>query len=168
MSKTPHPKSRTKPSNRLSHGLTSRAMAEGREAEMKALARELIKDAPATPEVQAAAEDLAGSMLTLHAIRRARIAVFSQKAVITPSDLLSIIGMLERCNAGPLSEDELRTSQDKGDEIETDELLRLLKIMTHNEAELRRLEDYERKAHSRYRKHLTHFDYAITEARRAR
>lgn len=168
MPRSPSKPGRTTPSNRLSHGLMSRAVAEARALEIKALGRTLTKGMKVTPDVRTAAEDVADSILSLGAIRQARLALLSQPEPSTVSDAMNLIDMIARLDKGKLSEAELLALVDEEDSSDIRSHCQLLKLMTDRRRELHRIDEYERKAHSRYRKRITRFDYAVIEAQRKR
>ena len=60
--------SRTKPSNRLTHGLTSRARAEDGFDQARRMADEIVGEGPRTPEIMDAASALARQIILLQAI----------------------------------------------------------------------------------------------------
>lgn len=155
-------------SNRLSHGLTSRAIAAARASVVRNLARALMSEAPADSRVIEAAEALAEAILQLRAVRRARFQHLSRMAVDDDApmkDVEHLLDLVDEVNRRKLSEAALVAIGFGPKEAEEHTGLMTLLNMPHRDAlALRRLEDYERKAYSRYRKLVTRFDYAVIEA----
>lgn len=149
-----HPMKTPRPHNkvlaRLNHGLTSRAVIAARAADATQLALAIIGDTPPTPGVREAAEGIAEAILALHDIRRVRQEHLSIGAL--PAGNTSRAGGA-RDLVGP-------------DAIAVN-LCLVLKAMNEMRAQLRRLDDYERKIRSRYKKLLRRLDYASIEALRS-
>ena len=132
---------RTKPSNRLSHGLRSRARREDHLDEAHELARKLAASAPSCPRVQEAALSLGEAVLHLRDVRRAILSLITPQA-----------GQGDRDTDAPGSD--------------VARLLPCLSLITRHAAELGRLREYERKATSRMMRAVNRLDYVTLEARR--
>ncbi len=132
---------RTRPSNRLSHGLRSRARREDRLEEADDLARQLAAPAPSCRHVQEAALSLAEAILHLRDVRRA---------------LLSLIA--------PEPADEDGDADAPADNAAC--LLPCAHLITRHATELGKLREYERKAASRMMRAVNRLDYVTLEARR--
>ena len=169
---------RTKPSNRLTHGLTSRARAEEWFDDVSRMADELVADAPRTPEIMDAARALAHEIILLQAIRVERIKLLTtpppprdyeefKRDPDFPDIKLDILTSgypheLPKSHwgrwsaAGAQCEDEVvayvPTAENAGN------------MFRWRRRELRTLDEYERKAMSRRRKLLHMMDYFIVEA----
>lgn len=130
----------TKPSNRLKHGLRSRARWEKRAYEAADLASILERDAPSCPLVREAACDLADAIMHLQDVRR------------TMNSLM--------CDACDVHEG-------RNSPIDVDEALAscLTQLKMH-EGDFVTLWDYERKAISRAKKAMIRMDYVVLEAKR--
>lgn len=158
---------RTLPSNRLRHGLTSRAAAEARRPEADVLVRQLMAGAPNTPEVQETAEALAESMLALRAARRVRFELLSRQLDVKLADLEELMDQFEGIHFGNQPVVAARKAFLKFDEDQDIAgAKRILSMPFRDARELARIEEYERKIHSRYRKLVTRLDHVIIEARR--
>jgi hypothetical protein len=154
-------------SNRLSHGLTSAAVSQTRHTEVKELALALVPDRPLAPEVRQAAEDLADAILALHAIRRAKTDLLSQQYVAKVSDAETLLDLITHLNNGGSPESDFFQAAYEHYE-ERGGLQELLRRMARHSRALRRFDEYERKAHSRYRKCVMRLDHAVIEERRRR
>ncbi len=132
---------RTRPSNRLSHGLRSRARREVRLEEAEDFARQLAAPAPSCLHVQEAALSLAEAILHLRDVRRALLSFIAPE----PAD--------EDGNADAPADNAAR-------------LLTCVRLITRNASELARLREYERKAASRIMRAVNRLDYVTLEARR--
>lgn len=165
-----HLSSSSIPSNRLSHGLTSRFVAEARKAEVATLAAALISDGPSTPAVLEAAEALAEAMLSLRSIRRAKHELLSrQPSRPGVQEVLNLIDHLAHLvsggEPGPAALEAANAPDERSD------YWGLRGLLNMSRKDLRRLatiEDYERKADSLYRKRVTRFDHARIDAQRRR
>jgi hypothetical protein len=156
----------TKPSNRMSHGLASRAVANARAHEAAKLAKFLLRDLPKAPEVEDAALALAESMLQLNAARYARRAFLSGP----PNDSGTNGSPVDNCQAPPDTRADqafegMKMSIDEDQPI-CREIATTLKILQRDPWTYGRLEDYERKAFSRRNRLLIRLDYLVIEARR--
>lgn len=163
----PRQTTRTHPSNRLRHGLTSRAAAEARRPEADVIARQLMAGAPHTPEVQETAEALAEAMLALRAARRVRFELLSRQLDVTLDDLEETMDQLSDIvfrNRPLVAARKAALKLDEDRDIAGAK--RILSMPFRDAMELARIEDYERKIHSRYRKLVTRLDHVIIEARR--
>lgn len=158
------------PSNRLSHGLTSRFVAEARKAEVATLAAALIGDGPSTPAVVEAAEALAEAMLSLRAIRRAKHELLlRQPSRPGVQEVLNLIDHLAHLASGGEPGAAAIEAVNAPDERSDYWGLRgLLNMSGKDSRRLATIEDYERKAHSLYRKRVTRLDHAMIEAQRRR
>jgi hypothetical protein len=145
--KTPRP--RNKVHARLNHGLSSRVVIAARAADATKLALAIIGETPPTPGVREAAEGIAEAIFALHDIRRVRQEYLSIGA--PPAG--------DTSNAG--GERDL-----EGPDALTVNLCVVLEAMNEMRAQLRRLDDYERKIRSRYKKLLRRLDYASIESLR--
>lgn len=132
---------RTRPSNRLSHGLRSRARREDRLDKAHDLARQLASPAPSWRHVQEAALSLAEAILHLRDVRRALLSLMAPEPGDEPED------------AGASAVDATR-------------LVACVSLLTRNATELGRLREYERKATSRMLRAVNRLDYLTLEARR--
>lgn len=160
-----------RPSNRLSHGLTSRAAAEERSGEAWELAEDLIGNVPASEEMRDVALQLANAILLLHAIRSERQALLSRLPPEFDIDPLEEIlvqkGFFEGAPKSAWYPSLMRAiiheeaiPEGKSELVETAALLRTRR------SELNRLEGYERKASSRRCKLLMRLDHLRIEAMR--
>ncbi len=132
---------RTRPSNRLSHGLRSRARREDHLEEADDLACHLAAPAPSCRDVQEAALSLAEAILHLRDVRRALLSLIAPE----PAD--------EDGDADAPADDATR-------------LLPCVRLITRNATELGKLREYERKAASRMMRAVNRLDYVTLEARR--
>jgi hypothetical protein len=158
----------TTPSNRLSHGLSSRAIAEARGQLAKELTDALIGDCPKTYPLLDAASSLAGAILHLAAIRRAK------KALLTTGDVA--LHKTEHRQSDMVSRpaaSEAQIREGKSEEIPhgmTDEFVAsIVQGVLRDPDNVRmfaRLYEYERKAISRRNRLLIQLDYLVLEARR--
>ncbi len=139
--------SKTRPSNRLAHGLCSRYAADARRGDAGALAIALRGDAPVEPPIAEASVRLAEAILQLNAVRSARLALFERSLATARHD-----GVDHKTDSG----ESRRMAQ-------ADHALTL----QERAAELRRLENYERKATSRQTRLMNRLDYLMLEARRS-
>lgn len=162
------PSSRTVPSNRLSHGLSSRAISEARTQQVRALADVLLRDAPKTFEVLEAAFSLAGAMLHVAAVRRAK------NALLTTGDVT-----LRGANHGSnnVASPDLATktltpegrAADPGQKMAEEFVASVVEGVLRDPDNVKtfvRLYEYERKAISRRNKLMLRFDCAVFEAHR--
>jgi hypothetical protein len=69
----------TRASNRLSHGLRSRAAREARSEQAKLLAEDILSGLPQSAEIEVVAGDLAEAMLQLAAVRSASLALYATR-----------------------------------------------------------------------------------------
>lgn len=163
----------TSPSNRLSHGLSSRARKEERSGEAFDLAQDLIGNGPATEEMLDVAVALADAILLLVAIRAERQATLSRlppSLEIDPIEMIMIDnGFFEGAPPRAWFPKVMRAlaraeaiPEGKSDLVET------ARILLKRKSELVTLDDYERKASSRRKKLLTRLDYLRIEAMRSR
>jgi hypothetical protein len=132
---------RTRPSNRLSHGLRSRARREDHVDEAEDLARQLAASAPLCPRVQEAALSLGEAILHLRDVRRALLSLIAPEAGGEDGDADASAGDATR-------------------------LLHCVRLITRNATELGKLREYERKAASRMMRSVNRLDYVTLEARR--
>jgi hypothetical protein len=127
---------RTRPSNRLSHGLRSRARREDRLGEAHDLARQLAASAPSCRHVQEAALSLGEAVLHLRDVRRALLSLIAPEPGGEPED------------------------------ADATRLLPCVRLITRHATELVKLREYERKAASRMMRAVNRLDYVTLEARR--
>lgn len=147
----------TIPSNRLKHGLASRALVEARWLQSVMLARALTSHLPTTEEVFDAARALAEVTLQLQAVQEAKRAFLSNGSGNRQAG--HKIGKVQPLRNDP-SEPELPwTEEDVG-------LAGAVEAMRVDAQTYRRLEGYERRAASRRKRLLIRFDYVALEARR--
>jgi hypothetical protein len=132
---------RTRPSNRLSHGLRSRARREDRLEEAEDLAKKLAASVPSCPRVQEAALSLAEAILHLRDVRRALLSLIAPEPADGDGD------------ADAPADNAAR-------------LLPCLRLITRHATELGKLREYERKAASRMMRAVNRLDYVTLEARR--
>lgn len=178
--KSDGPHSKTKPSNRLSHGLSSRAHAEYWLDDIKQLTDELASDAPDSLPVKKAAHDLALTFYLLKAIRAERTRLLS-----TPwpsrvySDLVAMgdFDVFKQevvdsgfCKNPPATKwasnlvDAVQYVDRAAAYVPTTE--GTLHLLISRRKELSRVDEYERKALSRLRKQITLLDYVRLETKR--
>lgn len=69
----------TRASNRLSHGLRSRAAREARSQQAALLAEDILSGLPRSAEIEVVAGDLAEAMLQLAAVRSASLALYATR-----------------------------------------------------------------------------------------
>lgn len=154
----------------MSHGLSSRAVVEQRVKEVQALAKLLTAGVPYTADVQKAAEAMADALFACHAIRRTRIdlltPVMTGPSIGYVEDLLMKLDQLERYTESGLVVFGEMLSEDVGSRERNSSLL--FETLSSNRSDLRAVDEYERKAHSRYLKLVTRLDYLMIEARRKR
>lgn len=154
-------------SNRFKHGLTSRFVSEARASEVKALARVLLSGAPFAADVQKSAEALAESIMSLNAIRSARFDLLSRKLPTTIDEVGYWLDLVAQLSLGePVGIAHLDAVDEWNDQSEWGGLRVVLRIMALRREELHRLEEYERKAFSRFNKCLMRFDHAVIDSRR--
>lgn len=157
MPKASQPRRPTTPSNRLSHGLASRAAAEARVPTLNELAVLLIGNAPRTDEIWSAALSLADAILHFQAVQRAKFSVLSSACPAT-AELDSSSRAQQSLGKSVLPEEQ-ETNQSDG-------LLALQELIFTKCSEFASLDEYERKALSRRRKLLIRLDYSMHEALR--
>lgn len=171
---------RTKPSNRLTHGLTSRARAEDWFDDARRMADELVGDGPRTPEIVDAANALARQIILLQAIR------LEMKKLLTtpppPRDYDTFLNdpalqdiKFEILEGGYLDElPKAHWARWFVACIRYDDLVAAYvpsedgaaRLMARRRRDFRRLEEYERKAMSRRRKLIRELDFLTVEALR--
>ena len=173
---------RTKPSNRLTHGLTSRARAEDMYDDARKMADELVGEGPRTPEILEAAIALARQIMLLQAIRSER-----KRLLTTPppprnykkfhddpdfEDLKSDI-----LNGGSLQEMPkthwarwLIACAQYEDVVSAyvPSAEGAARLIAQRRLEFRRLDEYERKAMSRRRKLLRKMDHLTVDTLRGK
>jgi hypothetical protein len=158
--------SHTVASNRLSHGLSSRAIAEARVQQVKDLADALLGDAPKTYAVLDVAFSLAGTILHLAAVRRAKNALLTEGIVKLhipeKIKISSLPPTYENPTGGSITAE---SSQQVVDEIVASIVQDVLRD-PDNVKTFVRLYEYERKAISRRNRLLVRCDYLVFEARR--
>lgn len=147
----------TIPSNRLRHGLASRAFVEARGVQAVMLARALISNLPASDEVFDAARALAEVTLQLQAVQEAKRAFLSNGSGNKKAG--HKFGKVQPLRNDP-SEPALPWTEEDIGVAGAVEAIRL------NAKIYRRLEEYERKSASRRKRLLIRFDYVALEARR--
>lgn len=169
-----------KSSNRLSHGLSSRMREESLRDDAVALAKELMWRANATEEIEAIAIDLAQTLFLLQAIRTERRKVLSTPAPPPHYDEFLADENFENfrhevIDSGfcedPPPEDWARNlllvvkypELVAAHQPSLDDIPRLLRS---RKSELRRLDEYERRATSRRTKLSNRLDYLLIEAAR--
>lgn len=171
-----------KASNRLKHGLSSRAREEGRLEEAIQLARELIGDVPVAEEILSTATALAQTIFLLQAIAAERKKILSTPAPPPHYDQFLAAGDFEDfrqdvidsgfCKDPPRArwaESLLRVVR-YPDQVATykpsdDDIPRLLRSRRR---EICRVDEYERKARARRYKLSNRLDYLILESKRQR
>jgi hypothetical protein len=149
------PRAIAKPSNRLTHGLTSRNRSEGWRTAVEVLALDLIANAPRTAEILRTAHMLAQEIITVEATRSEKRKVFQAR---TPP----------RKATGPWGEDVVQAANPHGQVAGPDtrgggDVSVLLLLKAHA---LRSLDELERKAVSRRSRLLKRLDHLIIEERR--
>lgn len=178
--KSDGPHSKTKPSNRLSHGLSSRARAECWLDEIKQLADELASDAPDSLAVKIAARDLARTFYLLKAIRAERTKLLSTPS--PPRVYCDLVAMGDFdvfrqevvdsgfCKDPPATKwasnlvDAVQYVDRAAAYVPTTE--GTLHLLISRRKELSRVDEYERKALSRLRKQIMLLDYVRLEIKR--
>ena len=163
--------SRTKPTNRITHGLTSRARKEERSGQAEELAVELMGHVHASEEMRDVALELADSILLLHAIRAERQALLSRLPPEFDIDPLEEIlvekGFFEGAPKSAWYPSLMRAiiREDAIPEGKS-ELVETAALLWMRRSELKRFEGYERKASSRRCKLLMRLDHLRIEAMR--
>lgn len=179
MRNSPHTR-RTKPSNRLAHGLSSRAREEDWLEEAKHLAMELIGNAPVGAEIYGIAIDLAQTIFLLQAISGER-----RKILSTPAPPPHYEKFLADRNFEDFRQDVIDSGfcNDPPRARWAQSLLRVIryrdvvaaykptlddypKLLRTRGGDLLRVDEYERKARSRRYKLANRLDYLILEAKR--
>lgn len=163
----------------LRHGLTSRTVREEWSRGALELAEALIGAAPREPQVLEAARDAAEAILYLRRVQQCRLLLLEDGALqrCTPTEAgrdlaLRLSGAVKGADTAecrPLREG-LRVAHDREWIVgfETLPIFFLGDEIRGREEDLRRLADYERRAHSRRRKQLRRLDYERVEAERRR
>lgn len=155
-------------SNSMSHGLSARSLVEQREEEVKSLAVLFATGVPYTDEVQKAAQAVADALFARHAIQRARLDLLTPGAtgptVHTVELLLTHLDRFDSYTKGEL----LVLGEELFEDFEGPERSGWLLFDTFQAKrfKLRSMDEYERKAHSRYLKLVSRLDYVIIEALR--
>ena len=163
----------------LKHGLTSRAAREEWSDDVLQLAEALLGAAPPEPQVLAAAREAAEAILFLRRVQQCRLLVLEDGTLrrAAPTDAEKILALKFSAavkRAGKVEcevlREELRVAHDREwvVDIETAATFILVEELVNHAQELRRLSDYERRAHSARRKALRHLDYEVIEAERRR
>lgn len=161
----------------LKHGLTSHYARGDWSAEVNALAEAILGAAPREPNVVEAARAEAEAILYLRRVRQCRLQVLEggtlQRATPTERERALALKLSEavKCadvaDCNPLRE-KLRAAHDAewivGLEIGASYML--IDEIGKSTKALRRLNDYERRAQSRWRKSRRQFDYERIEAQR--
>ncbi len=171
----------TKPSNRLSHGVSSRAREEEWFDEARNLAIELIGDVPVTSEIISVAIDLAQTIFRIQAIADERRRVLS-----TPAPPPHYKAFLADRDFEDFRQDVIDSGFCKNPP-RTNWARSLLRVIRYRDVvaaykpttpnhypnqlrtrkrDLLRIDEYERRARSRRFKLSNHLDYLILEARR--
>lgn len=170
----------TKSSNRLSHGLSSKARRESWFDDVKRLADELMGETPRTGYVIQAAMDVAHTVILLRSIRIER-----KRTLSSPQPPRSYHQFLADDGFEAFRLDVIESgfckdpppgkwAQSLKDVVEYPDRLAtykpseedLLYLIYKRKDELTRIDEYERKALSRLRKQITLLDYVSLEARR--
>lgn len=161
----------TVPSNRLSHGLSSRAFMESRKRQATEFSELLLGDAPRTYTVVDAALSLAEAFLHLAAIRRAKLTLMEEGSARPkdldqpgyPSPASAHASSLAGCH---LQRRAHKASSPNEEETEAGIEAVLRAISQNNGSAFARLLEYERKAISRRNRLMTRLEYLVIEARR--
>jgi hypothetical protein len=172
---------RSQPPPALTHGLTSRLAREAMSREIRELAEALLGSSPPEPRLLDAAQEAAEAILHLHHVQRSRRLAEEAAALLNLQPLAgaptrkltlwklqleerhptlrSLVAELRRqaCDAGYAADAEITA---------IDGILSLLLSLRWRHDEVRRLNDYERRALSRRRTALRRLDYERIEAGR--
>ena len=144
----------TIPSNRMTHGLTSKAQKESWFPEAELLAKKLIGDIPTSPEIVSTAIDLAMNIILLKAVRQERLLLLSPEV---PRMTLQEMG-----NKAYFEDTKYYCSINP----DLNELETTAELLRQRWREHVRVDEYERKALSRRKKLVRKFDCLVIEARR--
>lgn len=164
----------------LKHGLTSRAAREESSDDVLQLADALIGATPAEPQVLAAAREAAEAILFLRRVQQCRLLVLEEgtlrRAAPTDAEKMLALKLSSAVKREGKAEcealrDELRVAHDAEWVVDVDTAATFIlgEEVCRRATDLRRLSDYERRAHSARRKALRRLDFERLEAeRRAR
>lgn len=148
-------RTKTKASNHLTHGLTSRSWAEGWREEVEQLTRDIVGDGPRTADILETAAALARSIILVEATRIEKRSVFGAteppRRSRQETDVFNEDGAINGPNV-------IATDLFNGFDV--------VSRLTLKARDLRRLDELERKATSRRNELLRHLDYLVLEERR--
>jgi len=163
----------------LRHGLTSRTAREDWSNDVLRLAEALLGTAPHEPQVLEAAREAAQAFLYFRRVQQCRLFELEDATLrrCTPTDAerslatkLSVAVKCEDITQCQALRDGLHVAHDREwvAGVETAATFILGEELSNHVQELRRLSDYERRAHSARRKALRRLDYEVIEAERRR
>lgn len=161
----------------LKHGLTSRITREAWSGDMLELAEVLMGVAPRNPAVVESAREAAEAILYLRRVQQCRLHVLEEGTLrrSAPTETLKALALqlshaVRRCDLAEYRalREEFRQEHDRKWLVDVDTIRDLLlnDEIRRREQELRRIADYERRAHSTCRKSLRRLDFERIEAER--
>lgn len=161
----------------LKHGLTSRTARQEWSDDVLRLAEAILGATPHEPRAVEAAREAAEAILYLRRVQQCRVLVLEEGTLrrCAPTDALRALALqlsdAVRRHGRPDCDairEELRKEHDREWmlDIETTAMFILNEELRERAKELRRLADYERRAHSKRRKALRRLDYERVEAER--
>lgn len=149
----------TKPSNRFSHGLASRAAADARVQAATELAAEMIGTAPATRTVWPAALAAADAILHYHAVQIARHRLLGGSTIDAEPEGDESASTIST-QPGASEDSRANSGEDPG-------LALALTLVEVHKRSLAGLDEYARKSLSRRRKLIIRLDYELHELLRS-